>query len=419
MATGGSFLKEMILDLKSLFGLSSSTKVHTHQNDAKADSSQPTGLQKKSRKARLLQQRDIEERRFFEESTADLKLRIELIKESQRAYRGQPGIDYKQPAHHSNLEKRQDYVTPSPEELAEQVIKGMIVGEEYKEQNIQRTSRWTSKPSRILENLLTNDELRETMDKEKYYIPGRHHNYYGESKIFAVPGNQQTIKAIYNEKLGVVPQFEQDRLLPDPNLRLIADVNARKKKERLWAPIKRIKASVLNMARSPVRLLPEKTLCSTNNDASINDLNQSSCLDAASFVGSIATVTDLDEQSAAAYGRRQQEQHPRTVRLPNISPVRLPVEPQQTSNDFECDTAAADRSLFSEFSIDTGRVHIPVKMVKIRTIRGLDGKKVRGLKLESLSSVKDRSVKRKEIRYFNLRLASALQRASKHATMET
>ena len=405
MATGGSLLKEMISDLRNLLGLSSASKLQT------------PGDIKKSRKARLLEERDIEERRFFEESTAGLKLRIELIKESQRAYRGQPGTDYKQPAHHSNLEKRLDYVTPSPEELAEQAVKGMIVGEEYKEQNIQRTSRWTSKPVRVLENLLTNDELREMMDKEKYYIPGRHHNYYGESKIFAVPGNQQTIKAIYNEKLGVVPQFEQDRLLPDPSLRLMADANARKKRERLWAPIKRIKASVLNMARSPVRLLPEKILCNTT-DASINDLNQNSCLDAASFVGSIATVTDLDEQSAAAYGRRQQE-HSRGLRLSNISPVLLPVEPQQTSDDFECDTAAADRSLFSEFSIETGRVHIPVKMVKIRTIRGLDGRKVRGLKLESLSSLKDRSVERKKTRYFNLRLASALQRASKHATKET
>ena len=79
----------------------------------------------------------------------------------------------------------------------------------------------------------------------------------------------------------------------------------------------------------------------------------------------------------------------------------------------DVDTAAADRSLFSEFSIGASRVHVPVKMVNMRTLRGLDGHKVKGLKLESLKSKVTRTGERKSIRSFNMKLAQAIKIASK------
>jgi hypothetical protein len=52
-------------------------------------------------------------------------------------------------------------------------------------------------------------------------------------------------------------------------------------------------------------------------------------------------------------------------------------------------------------------------MTKMRTLKGLDGKKVKGLKLESLRSKQTRSVERKVIRAFNLKLKTAIAKASK------
>jgi hypothetical protein len=257
-----------------------------------------------------------------------------------------------------------------------------------------------------VEPLLSDEELRKVIENEKNYIAGRHHNYYGRHKIFAVPGNQQTIDAIFNTKLGVVPVFEEDRLLPDPTIRLLADAKARKKQERLWAPIHRIKPDVLSMGRKNVRLRSGSEV-HVPNPAPGDDLQQNSILDGGgSLVGSIATVTDLDERSAVeAYNMSSHKQFSQSRQVHYV----------EDGPDC-CDSAAADRSLFSEFSIGEigdSRIHVPIKMTKMRTLKGLDGKKVKGLKLESLRSKQTRSVERKVIRAFNLKLKTAIAKASK------
>jgi len=352
---------------------------------------------KKSRRLRLLKEREANERRRYENSMSDNWLRQILLTETQIAYRGIGGRDHKQPPHHKTCKGNlEGHVSMTKEDLIQEA--------KYREKNIQKTRRWFDKPIRIVEPLLSDEELRKVIDNEKNYIAGRHHNYYGRHKIFAVPGNQQTIDAIFNTKLGVVPVFEEDRLMPDPTIRLLADAKARKKQDRLWAPIHRIKPDVLSMGRKNVRLRFGSGVKIPLSDPG-DDLQQNSILDGGgSLVGSIATVTDLDERSAVeAYNMSNNKQYAQTRQIHEDGPDC-------------CDSAAADRSLFSEFSIGEigdSRIHVPIKMTKMRTLKGLDGKKVKNLKLESLRSKETRSVERKVIRAFNLKLKIAIAKASK------
>ena len=391
----GKFIESVAEDLKHLFVGRGKSSKRAAKKKAFEDSAE--GKEKKSRWRRECEEREVVERARYLESVANLDLQIALLRETEREYRGLPGKDYKQPAHHCALEKLEGYSKPTPEELAVLIAKGLIVDDAYKAANILKTRRWRAKPTRKEEKLLTDSELEEVFRKDKHHVAGRHHDFRGASKIFAVKGNQQTVDALFNVKTGMVPVFEEDRLLPDPEARAAANAKEHKKRTRLWAPVKRIKADMLDMARRRVRLIPRPR---PDLQDDINTLQQgSSILDGGG--GSIATVTDLDEQSAAAYNFKQ------------VSFNQPQRHEDEYGGDDDVDTNAGARSLFSEFSMGASRVHVPVKMVNMRTLRGLDGRKVKGLNLESLRSKTERSGVRKVIRSFNLKLASAIRIASK------
>lgn len=340
----------------------------------------------RGRKARLRREREVKEKLQYEESIRENQMQIALLKEAHEAYTGTAGIHWKMPAHHASANILDGYVTPKAAEF---------VDDYYKTKNIRKTSRTKDKAIRIEERLFTREELEAQAKKENSRVATRHHMGFGAEKIYALLGNQQTVDAIFNAKLGVQPVFEENRLLPDPKIQLEADAAAKKKQDRLWAPIKRIKAAALCMSRTPVRLIPRPGLIDSGAEL-VHDLNQRVSLDAVSLGGSIATASELGDQSHAQLGRMAPQQHTVTF-----------------DDDDGVNSTGADRSLFSEFSVGRSMSHIAVPMVKQRGFKGLDGKKIKGLHLESRKSKMERGGERKSIREFNKRLQHAILMASK------
>jgi len=328
----------------------------------------------RGRRAKLRRQKEEQDRLRFLGAVADKKFQVVLLKEQKDMYEGRCGVDYKQPAHHKRLEPRDSSQSAHLEQLLLEIS----------EQNMgPKNRRYMPKPIATLEHFLTDEELR--AEEAKRDLPaGRHHQYRGHDKLFAVKGNQATAEAIFGMR---PPVYEEERLLPDPEVAMKANAELVKKEKRMWAPIKRIKRAALDLSRRPVRLAPK------GGGIIIGD-----GLDQPSFMQDSASIATDDRSLLSVHFAD--------------SPNAQQGDRWQDMDD-GVDSAGGARSLFSENSIGRPMTLIPLTLTRLRGIRGLQGKKVKGIALESLNSQVTRGRERQVIKKFNKKLKDAIARASK------
>jgi hypothetical protein len=352
------------------------------QQDVAAASPDAAVVEPRGRRAKLRRQKEEEDRVKFLGAVADKKFQVVLLKESRDMYEGRPGVDYKLPSHHKKLE-------PRDSSQSAQIVK---FGLDISEQNMgPKNRRYMPKPIATLEHMLTDEELR--IEEAKRDLPaGRHHQYRGHEKLFAVKGNQATAEAIFG-KLHP-PVYEEDRLLPDPDIAKKANADLVKKEARMWAPIKRIKKAALDLSRRPVRLAPK--------GGGVGVVVEG--LDQPSFTQDSASIA-TDDRSFLS-----------------VPFADFPMSDAQQEDRWKymndgVDSEAGARSLFSENSIGRSMTLITLKFTRLRGIRGLEGKKVKGIALESLNSQVTRGRERQVIKKFNVRLKEAIARASKAGSL--